>query len=335
MKSVTLRHIAKRTGLSVAAVSKSLRGHADIAPATRERVRQIAQELGYVMHTAARSLIMQRAMAVGVVLPFAHIPTVTERLRGIQAAALERQYLTMVAFHTGDAEEERRQIEMLYGRVDGLILTPANQKRELGDLLRRMRLPVVCMSEPLTGMETDFVGDDDCEGGRLAAAHLLQNGCCRLAYLGNDPSIPSDAAMLEGLGNALRRRHLRPLDPASVRWGNQNAGDTRRNVDALLDASSPPDGMLVFSDMAAMWALQRLEARGVKVPSEMSLVAYDNSAFAELARVPLTSVAQPNFEIGQHAMHLLLDRLASDTASTPCRRIAYRPTLVVRKSSQA
>ncbi|MDD2706573.1 MAG: LacI family DNA-binding transcriptional regulator [Verrucomicrobiae bacterium] len=332
--SITLADIAEKAGVSVAAVSKALSDQSDIAPATRRRIKQLAGEMGYVMNVAARTLTMKKTMAIGVVLPLAHIPAVTDRLRGIQAEAMERRYLTSVAFHNGGIDEERKQIEMLYGRVDGFVITPANQSLELAKLLKRLDLPVVCMSEPLVKMETDFSGDDDEEGGRLAAAHLLERGRERIAYLGYAEGTPSDQAILKGMREVFAGKGL-SLDKSWIRWGNASQAETRANMDALLAMTPRPDAIMAFSDVTALWVLEHLERRKVAVPGEVAVAGYDDTIFAELGRMPLTSVAQPNFEIGRQAARLLLERLEDESgaAAAPCRRVVFKPRLAVRMSS--
>ena len=120
---VTLRQIAKRVRLSTAAVSKALNGKPDVGAATRERVLRIAREMGYSTDLTARALVTKRTMAIGVVVAFPQIPTVIERLNGIVAAASERGYQALVAFHDGETAQELTQLNLIRGRTDGIVLS--------------------------------------------------------------------------------------------------------------------------------------------------------------------------------------------------------------------
>jgi len=329
---VTLEDIARKAGVSTAAVSKALNNRPDIAPATRKRIRQMARQMGYVRNVAARTLALNKTQKIGVMVPFPYNPTVIDRLRGVQAAALEHSYLTSVAFHDGKPSDEIRQLEMLLGRIDGLVVTPANQRTRLVSLLKKANLPVVCMSEPLEGLDTDFVGDDDTEGGRLAARHLLQEGCVPFAYLGETPSTISDLAILKGAKEALLGAGKR-MSTKLILWGNLTEGQARENVDRLLGLRPAPKAIFAFSDLAAMWALRQLEERGRRVPKDIALMGYDNIEFAAHARVPLTSISQPNYEIGYQAAATLLRRLRQKDFSSSRKRIIFTPHLVIRAST--
>jgi len=330
---VTLADIAKAARVSVAAVSKALNNRPDISAATRKRIKRIAAELGYVTNLAARTLSINKTQTIGVVMPFPHIPTVTDRLRGIQAAALDHTYLTSVAFHDGGPEAETKQIRMLLGRVDGLVITPVNQSDEIEHYLKKAGIPLVSMSEPFRHLETDFVGDDDREGGRLAARHLLEENRFPIAYLGETPDTPSDLAILEGIEDVLSESGER-MDERMIRWGNLDMHGTRKNVDALLALPRRPQALFAFSDLTAMWALERLEAKGLRVPEDVALMGYDNILFAALARVPLTSIEQPNFDIGYQAASILLERLTEEKGNGPCKKVIFKPKLVVRSSTR-
>ena len=331
---VTLADIAKKARVSAAAVSKALNNRSDISAATRKRIKRIAAQMGYVTNVAARTLSMNRTQTLGVVMPFPHIPTVTDRLRGIQAAALEHTYLTSVALHDGRAEDEMKQIQMLLGRVDGLIITPANQTEEIAHYLKAAHVPAVALSEPLIKLQTDFIGDDDREGGTLAARHLLKANRFPFAYLGEAPGTPSDMAILQGVEDVLSENG-KHLAERMIRWGNVEKQGTWENIDALLALPQRPQAVFAFSDLTAMWALQRLEAKGLHVPNDVGLIGYDNTLFAELARVPLTSIAQPNFDIGHQAAITLLERLKQNKRDGPFKRIIFKPKLIVRSSSRA
>ena len=330
---ITLKDIAKKAGFSKAAVSKALNDKSDIPLETRNRIKKIAREMGYSFNFAAKTLATRKTMTVGVVVAFPQIPTVLERIRGIQAAALDNGYATSIAFHDGASEHELKQITILAGRVDGLIITPTHSSQELVNCLEKINVPTVLMSEPLPGLEVDFVGDDDREGGRIAARHLLETGHRLIAYLGDSPDIPSDRLILTGMREVFAEKNM-AFDERLVAWDNVTEQSTSKNVDGLLASGTLPSAFFCFSDMTALWALNRLCERGVGVPGEIALVGYDNIEFSRFARVPLTSIAQPNHEIGFQAMTIMLQRLRSSEFAGSAKKVIFPPKLIIRASSR-
>jgi LacI family transcriptional regulator len=329
---VTLAQIARRCRLSVAAVSKALSEQPDISPRTRERVKRVASRMGYVPNLAARTLATRRTMAIGVLTAFPQIPTVIERIRGIQDAANAAGYATAVAFHDGRADQAQAQLRLFAGRVDGLVLTLPRPSPALLDSLRRLDLPVVLLSEPWPRPHADYVGGDDRDGGRMAVRHLLERGHRRFAYLGQAADTPSDRALLAGMRAALRAARVQPGALRTL-WNNLEQATTEANVDRLLATADRPTAIVACSDMAAIWTMHRLRTRGVVVPKDIAVIGFDNTELAAITAVPLTSVGQPSIEIGRQAGALLIERLRPAAAPTARRRIVFPSQLVVRESS--
>ena len=334
-KRVSQRDLAARANLSVAAVSKALRDMPDISEDTRKRVKKLAGEMGYSPNVAARMLATRRSMAIGLLLPLPQIPTTLERIRGAETAAGSRGYATSIVFHDGTLEDEIDKLDLLEGRVDGIVFTPSHPSSKLRTRLRRLTVPFVCMSEPLTGTTCDFVGIDDSEGGRIAAELLVKTGHSRICYFGNAEQTPSDKAVLAGLTAVLSRAGME-LRPDDIYWGNTQRDITAANVGKLLREEQRPTALLAISDMAAIWAVRRLRECAVAVPREMSVVGFDDIEFADLAEVPLTSISQPNDEIGRTAAGFLLERIAARAGRrrVPARKKLFPVQLVIRESTR-
>jgi LacI family transcriptional regulator len=326
--NVTISEIAKKTGLSRAAVSKALNDKEDISLKTRKMVKKVAKEMGYSVNIAAKMLSMQKTKTIGVVVPFPQNPSVTERIKGIQDEALEASYLTSMAFHDGDPENEIKQIRLLHGRVDGIIITPVCQSADLRSSLKSCKLPLVLMSEHLSEIEADYVSVDDEEAGRIAAEHLTQKNHANIAYLGSSPGAYSDQKLLEGFkrfcNSAKKQCKIFPY------WGCIDKNSTFKNMEAVL-SSSNITAIFAFSDHAALWAMDFLSRNPGK---SIAIIGCDDIELASMEKISLTSISQPNLEIGRQAAKMLLERLTSDPAITfSPRRIIFPPTLKARKST--
>jgi len=332
-KQVSQRDLATRANVSVAAVSKALRDMPDISEDTRMRIKKMAVDMGYTVNVAARSLAMRRTMAIGILVPFAEIPTSVARIRGTQAEATKRGYSAMVAFSEGTPEDELRSLDLLAGRVDGVVVSAMHASRALTGRLRQLPIPVVCMNEPLRGVQVDYVGSDDVRGGRLAAAHLVAAGHRRLAYLGCAGVTPSDKAILSGFRQRLGKSDIE-LSKGSTLFDNVDPESTVVRVDALLDRRNRPTALFCRSDTVAIWAMTRLRERGIRVPEGMAVIGYNDIPFARMTEVPLTSIHQPSTDIGRTAAAYLLDRITHSGGRTrKVRRKIFPVKLVAREST--
>jgi len=330
--NVTICEIAKAAGVSPAAVSKALNGKKDISPATRDRILSLASEMGYSANLAAKALVSKKTMTIGVVIPFPDLATGMERVRGIQNRCDQDGYLTTCTFHNGNPDDENRRLNYLKGRVDGIIITPSGNNKKLSDTIRNLSVPVVFMSETVSGIDVDFVADDDEEGGRLAASHLLQEGHKNFAYMGNSQSIYSDQCIVRGLRRACEE-HKRRFSDIAIFWDNVSRERTSANLEVLLEKRPDISSIFCFSDMAAIWAMESLMQKGKKIPADFAIVGYDDIKLASMVQVPLTSVAQPNLEIGNQSASLLLERITEKKKSKMSKKIIFPPKLTVRRSS--
>ena len=332
--AVTITDIANRAGVSNGAVSKALNDKHDISQAMKKKIRKLADEMGYSVNIAAKALSTQKTSTIGIVVAFPQIPTVAERIIGIQELASEHGYLPMVTFHNGTSTDEIDHLKKLRNRIDGLIITPINQCSQLAKALKTLKIPVVFMNEMITGLDADFVGDDDERGGVLAATHLLETAGSNMVYLGNQANYYSDSAILRGIRRVFEERNI-DYNCFSAYWGNYSQANTQKNIEALFKETPDVKSIFAFSDMTALWALDILNKKGISVPGEMKLVGYDNIEFAAMARIPLTSISQPNREIGYTAASLLIERLQKKTAGKFIpKKIVFPPALEVRESSR-
>ncbi len=329
---VTMRQIAKKVHRSTAAVSKALNDKPDIAAATRQRILRMARELGYSTDLTARALVTKRTMAIGVVVAFPQIPTVIERLNGIVAAASERGYQALVAFHDGQTAQELTQLSLLGGRTDGIILSATDPSPTHIAALRRLGVALVLMSEMLPRIRVDYVGVDDRLVGWMAAKHLHETGRARFVYFGDVENAPSDTAVLRGIQDYREKAGLVPLGVRAV-WNNVAKAPTMANVETVMSGSHPPRAIFACSDVSALWIINRLRSLGVGVPDDVAVVASDDSAFSDLGPVPITCVAQPNFEIGRQAASLLIARISGEITRKQTQRIVFPPSLRIRDSS--
>jgi DNA-binding LacI/PurR family transcriptional regulator len=318
-----LDDVAAAAGVSAATVSLVLRGVAGPSATTRERVLEVASRLGYRPDRAASLLASRRSRLIGVVMNLAN-PFHAQLVEDVQEAA-ERQGYDVVLSAVTRGHDERRAVEtLLDSRCEALVLIgPQAPAEQLAALDRQ--LPVVAVGRPVPSAKVDVVRAADDEGVALAVDHLVGLGHRHITYVDGG----------RGVIPALRRRgyeHAMRAHGLGDRIRVVRGGDTEEAGVAAARAALGPDpaptAVLTFNDRAAMGLLDALVRARVDVPATVSVVGYDDSPFARLAHVDLTTVSQNTLELTEHAVTAVIERL--DGGRTEHREVVVRPELVVR-----
>lgn len=331
-KSVTVREVAQRAGVSPITVSRTFSGSHPVASETRQRVLQAAEELSYAPDLLAQALARKQSTIIGVMVLELSNPFFAPIIDAAQAVAQQRGYLVIISQSGRQAELERANLNQLRQmRAAGVLVTPTS-----GDLsplrgLRARGTPVVLVSRRWE--DGDFVAIDEHEGGRLVAEHLLALGHRRLACVVLDE--PQNAAhrdRIEGFSQALARAGVEP--PQILLTPTQRLQDGLDAADRLLALARPPTAAFVIADRMAIGVTHRLRARGVQVPGDVAVVGYDDIRYAEFLEVPLTTVALDKHEIGQRAAQILFQRIEADESDQDVcpQQVLLQPRLIVRAS---
>jgi len=330
--TVTLADIARKAEVSPITASRALRSSTLVAKATRERVLAAAAELGYAPNLLARGLVENRTSTVGVIILELANPFFAPMVSAIETVAAERGFLVVVGESGRDEEGERRYLDQFQQlRIGGIILTPVT--RSFGHLAaaRAGGTPVVVMARRWDG--GDYVTADNVEGGRLVARHLLDRGHRRIGLV--YPEDPGNTAMEDrvlGFREVVGAAGIAIPPGWDIRTQGTLIEHGMEAADRVLALSDRPSALFVTTDRKAMGLIQRLIERGVRIPGDVAVVAYDDIPFAGCTRVPLTTVAVPMRRIGTLAAEILFDRL-NGAGPPDHRQVLLLPELVVRMSS--
>jgi LacI family transcriptional regulator len=305
---VTLRDVADRAGVSTTTASFVLSGRHDmrISPATEERVTQAARMLDYRRRLVPKSMLPAGAPAVGLISDVVATESFAgEMLRGAIAAATERGHVVLMADSEGVDDLETSAIKALRSRgVDRfLYATLATVNYPVPELLRDQRLVLVNNVDP--GLHAAAVVPDDHRGGRAAALALLEAGHTTGIWVAGRTGSESVAGprRLAGIRAALRDHGRAVAGHVSCGWWPDEA---RTAVAALLETERPT-AVIALNDRIAMGVYQAVAAAGLRIPADVSVVAFDNSDLSRWMHPSLTSVELPYFDIGRRAVELLLD----------------------------
>lgn len=335
---VTLRDIAARVGVSVAAVSRALNGYPDVSERTRRRVLKAARELNYRPNAAAKTLVTRRSQLIGLFFlgesperfsdPFAS-RVVDGLLEGLAGAGYD-----VLIFPSGPRSFRPSFLESASRRqLDGAVFLGLRTDDPRWDELARLRVPLVSVDVPLDAASAVCVGCDHVDGARQAVRHLLELGHRRVAYVNGHRAAPVSWERLAGFTRALEEAGM-PVHPDYVAEGDFTEEGGRRAARALLTRSPRPTAVFAASDRMAIGVVEAAREMGLQVPHDLSVVGYDDIDAAAYCRPPLTTVHQPRREIGLAAAEAAV-RLIESSDLPPPSRILLRPYLVVRQTTAA
>jgi DNA-binding LacI/PurR family transcriptional regulator len=334
----TIKDIAKRAGVSHSTVSRALRGSTLISDETTERIRLIAQEMGYHPSAAARSLKTNQTGALGVIVRNIDDPFFSEILQGIEDIAQSEGYSLFISSSQNKTDRERLIVKaMREHRVDGVIICStafsASQSRELVE----QSVPIVVVNNQAAEDYRYAIHHDDVDGSRQITRHLIALGHRRIAYLGNSISGRTTLDRQSGFQQEMQSAGS-PIPSGyihQVPGGEPEHGLT--GVDHFLNLADRPTALVCFNDMMAIGVLKGLQEAGVRVPEDISVTGFDNIVLSAYTHPPLTTFDQPKHFIGAEAARLLLDMLGPDSEkdTTKLRSQTLKGQLLVRASTAA
>jgi DNA-binding LacI/PurR family transcriptional regulator len=269
--------------------------------------------------------VQRRSNLFGIVLSDLHNPFFAEVVDGVQEEAGARGYNTIMSVVDHGTRDERRALDTLLElRVDGLILaSPMLDVHAIS--AASAEVPVVLVARRSRMSRIDSVTNDDPTGARLVVDHLADLGHERIAHIDGGGGAGA-AERSKGYERAMQKRGLQAFTRIVAGAYSDEGG--RHGVAALFDEGPAPTALFVANDLAALGAMSALAERGLRVPEDVSVVGYDNTALAAVQQINLTTVDQPRPDMGRTAVRLLLERFAGrrDTA----RHVVMPPRLVVR-----
>ncbi|HLZ56741.1 MAG TPA: LacI family DNA-binding transcriptional regulator [Ktedonosporobacter sp.] len=331
-KRRTIAEIAAKAGVSIPTVSRVLNNRPDVASETRRRVEHVIEEYGFVPSRVKASLGKKSTGIVDLLVPGLETLYAVDIVRGVEEV-LERTELRLAISVTHDSFqlEQRWLAKVLNGAAtDGAILVLAHGQQHYFDTLHRHKIPFVVIDQRGDlGPDIPSVGATNWFGGRTATEYLLSLGHRRIAVIGGKATMRPSRDRIAGYRVALEDAEI-PVDPELIRTGDFHQQAGYEQTCALLDLPEPPTAIFAGNDMQAMGVYSALRARGLSVPDAMSVVGFDDVAFASVVTPALTTVRQPLVEMGRVGTTMLLRLIAGEPLDGI--RVELTTNLVVRDS---
>lgn len=310
-KNPTMKDVSRVAGVSTATVSRVLAGFSEVSDDTRQRVQAAIQALNYQPNRNARNLRMNTASNIGVVIPDIQNPFFGSVIRGIETV-LDRHGFTLILGNSDeDPEREKKLIKILLEEgVAGILFVPTQVDAESYQALFSSGIPCVALDRRLPVSELDMVLVDGFAGAQRAVDYLVSLGHEHIGYVGGLKHLSVMRERAAGYFAGLNQ-HAIPVRADLLRYGDSRHEGGYQAVCELLSLSQPPSAILIANNLMTLGGLQAIHASGLQIPDQVSLVGFDDMAWAPSLRPPLTVVAQPAFEMGELAAAILLERISN------------------------
>ena len=309
MKYITLKMVAEKAGVSVNTASRAINNKSDINEETKKKVLKIAQELGYVRNATAVALRTRKTRTIGVVIADNRNPFYAEVLNGMEEAAREKNYHIILANTQRDYKKEEEAINLLLAkRVDGLLITPVQDRDDDIKKLIEENIPFVILGRDFENIEVDVVCNDEIKGGFFATEYLIKKGHKRIALINGFLHKSPAKGRLEGYKKALMEYGV-PFDDALVSFGDIDVKDGYERTKQMLEKDLDFTAIFAYNDMMAFGVMQAIREKGLRIPEDIGLVGYDDIPFSSLISPALTTIRVKKQELGVESVKLLLSHI--------------------------
>lgn len=326
-----IKDVAAAAGVSVATVSRVLNDHPSVSEDARSRVLAAVRALGYRPNAVARSLRTDQTRTLGLVISDLLNPYFTELARSVEEEARALGYSVII----GNADEQpgiqdHHVRTLLDKRVDGVLVSPTDGGSPLMLDAARAGTPMVFVDRWIPGVDVPVVRADGTGAVRDLVSHLHRLGHRRLAIIAGPAATTTGRERVDAFRDALAAHGI-ALPPEYVGQGDFRVESGRRVTEGFLDLPEPPGVVFAADNLMALGALDAIRARGMRVPDDIALVAFDDIPWFVHTDPPITAVAQPTKELGRAAVRALVECVEG----RPGPSVTLPARLVVRRSCGA
>ena len=309
MRRITMADVAERAGVSKATVSHVINETRFVEDATKSRVREAIDALGYRPNVAARSLTTQRTRIIGLIISDVTNTFFGELTRGIEDALFANGYSLMLCNTNEVLEREEYYIDILLRQgVDGIIAAAASQDWDALNEAAKLNIPIVMLDRTFENADSPYVGVNNSQGAYLGTRHLIERGYREIGILSGFQRLSTMRERLAGFEQALAEAKL-PLranwridSPLTIDYG-------KRAMQQLMGQVERPDAVFISNNLLSLGALMGLREMELVCPDDIAIVGFDDHPWAQVSDPPLTVVRQPTYAIGETAAQKVLQAL--------------------------
>lgn len=329
MEKITIKDVATKAGVSISTVSKVFNNSNEISADTREKILQIAREIGYSPNQIARSLRTENTKVIGLIVPDSSNLYYAELLKGVQDIASREGYAVIVGNTNEQEALEQKQIEAFQSlQVAGILAAPVNEEN-----YEKLKVPVVFVSRCSSAYRErySYTITNDFKGATLATEYLARQGKKDIFFLSGPRQISIAAERRDGYCSSLKKNGI-PYNPAYIYWDNLTMEDGYQKFWQIHKLYPGKKGFFCSSDNVAIGVLAGAREAKLQIPEEVGIVGYDNIEILQFLDYPLTTISQAKYEIGAQGGKILLERISHNYEYRYISHITLVPELVVRKT---
>lgn len=336
-KRIRLKDLAEQLGVSIPTVSRALKDRPDISPDLKKRVKELAEKHHYQPNIMASMFKNQQNRCIGVVIPRVAHFFFSTIINGILQEADAQDYRVVVCQTLHDYTQEVKFVsQMSNGATDGLLICVGNNTKDIGHLtqLAADNLPFVLFDKDVLKLKVPKVVVDDYTGAFNAVEHLIAQGYRHIAHIQDNGVAHTSQKRLKGYISALKKHNLPQNDDLIVQTPDVSTARGHEAMSALLRSGMPVDAVFALTDELAIGAMNAVQNHGLQVPKDFGVIGFSDWQIASVVSPPLSTVAQPGFEMGQIAAKMLIQMIEKDKSSAESATTRILKTkLVVRDSS--
>ncbi len=329
----TIHDIARELNISASTVSRALNNNPRISLKTKEKIKQVADDLGYRPNTLASNLRNKKSNTIGIVVPLINRHFFSSVISGVEDVAYKAGY-TVVISQSNDLYDKEINIvhSMFSNRVDGLIISIAMQTDSFEHLklFRKKNIPLVFFDRVVPEIETDKIVVDDFAGGFKVTQHLIDQGYKRIGHLAGPQNLMTYLDRKKGYLEALRKNEI-PYDDSLTIVNTLTSEEGVPAVQQLLELPNPPDAIFCGNDATALSVMIYLRDRGIRIPQDMGIVGFSNEPYSKVVSPSISTIAQPGFEMGQKAAELMIRKI--ENKEKTFQTFVLPTELIIRDSS--
>ena len=335
--STGIRRVAEKAGVSLGTVSNAINRPEILAPETLKRVRKAIDELKFIPNASAQTLRAGKTRILGLVVPDISNPFFTDLAKGVNDAALLAGYVVILCNTDEDSEKEDHYIDILAGQnVRGILITPAHETNKRLNEISKRGIGLTLVDRPSIGVDTCSVEVNDAHGGLLALEHLYERGHRKIMCLTGESDIPQVAERERGMREAISRISKADRPTIVTQRIPMMTADSASTVmsEHIAEKGLNFTAVICGNDLVAFGAIRAIRAAGYSIPEDVSVIGYDDIDFAANATVPLTSIAQPKYQLGYAAAELVISECENPEKHAH-QKIQFQPHLIVRNSTRS
>ena len=334
-KDITIYDIAQKLDLSSATVSRGLQDNPAINKHTRKKIQQTARELGYRHNTFASSLRKQKTNTIGVIIHELNSNFITSVLAGIEKVTTEAGYDLIIAHSSESFEKEAANaLNLFHKRVDGLIASLAFNTKGLDHYrsFEEKGIPMIFFDRVEEKSESTKVIIDNYKCGYQATQHLIEQGCKKIVLVTASLKRNVYAQRYKGYVDALYDHHI-PFEKDLVLIKDLSEQCGVEAAMEILQMKPLPDGAFITNDFSAAVCMQTLKEHGIKIPTDIAIVGFNNDAISKIVEPQLTTIHYPGMDMGEIAARYLINHLRGISNIRHTKTIVVRSELIIRRSS--